>query len=131
MKSTCVIALLALCTSAVAIADSYEIVMTKFKDEISYEEQAEAMSRLNEVVNNFEGFKSRDYFYSHEANRWVDFVSWTELALAKKASKIAPTIEIAAEIFSLMDESSAIFSHYTRVGGTIENQSALACTAEQ
>jgi hypothetical protein len=114
--------LLSLCTSSATVADSYEIVVTKFKDDISHDAQVEAMSRLNDVVSQFDGFKSRDFFYSAEIDRWIDLIAWRDVQSAKKASETLPTNRVAGEVFSLMDESSLLFSHYKRVGGMVANQ---------
>lgn len=104
--------------ASVAVAgDVFEIVSTKFKEGISIEEQQRAMANLNEVVKQFEGFKSRDYYYSADNGRWVDFVVWSDHELALKASESAMSDPKAGEVFTLMDESSSIFSHYERVGG--------------
>jgi hypothetical protein len=37
------------------------------------------MAKLNEVIKTFDGFKSRDYYYSSENGRWIDFVVWESL----------------------------------------------------
>jgi len=103
--------------------DVFEIVSTKFKEGISMDEQKRAMANLNEVVKQFEGFKSRDYFYSADSGRWVDFVVWSDHELALKASESAMRDPKAGEVFKLMDDSSSIFSHYERVGGiTLPNK---------
>ena len=124
MKKELIGGILALCSSVSAAEDVYEVVSAKFKSGINFEDQQKAMARLNNVVKEFEGFKSRDYFYSSELNRWTDLVIWTDLALARKASEGLPSVEIAAEVFSLLDENSVIFSYYNRIGGI--NKQSLA-----
>ena len=110
-------ATLMLTANAAVAGDVYEIVLTTFKQNISIEEQREEMARLNDVVCLFDGFKSRDYFYSRENGRWVDFVVWTDLAKAKKASEIAMADPVAGAVFAKIDETSSVFSHYDKVGG--------------
>lgn len=104
--------------SSIAVAgDAFEIVSMKFKDGISIEDQKASMEKLNSVVKKFEGFKSRDYYYSEENGRWFDFVVWSDLKLAKRASEQAMKDPVAGEVFMKMDEKTMIFSHYNRVGG--------------
>jgi len=105
--------------SNIAIAgDTFEIVSVKFKSGIDLTEQKKLMTDLNSIVKNFEGFKSRDYYYSTENGRWVDFVVWSDIKLAKKASEKIMIDPAAGTILSKMDEKSMIFSHYERFGGT-------------
>lgn len=104
--------------SNVAMAtDVFEVVSLKFRDGIKLEEQKKLMNDLNNVVKKFEGFKSRDYYYSNENGRWIDFVVWADLNLAKKASEHAMNDPAAGAVFSKIEEKSMIFSHYDRVGG--------------
>ena len=107
-----------LLSSSIAIAeDAFEIISMKFKDKISFEEQKQAMSTLNSVVTTFKGFKARDYFYSEENQRWIDFIVWSDLSLAKKASESAMKNPIATDVFALMEEKNMIFSYYSRING--------------
>lgn len=97
--------------------DVYEVVFTKFKEGTTLDAQIAAMAQLNDVVSQFEGFKSRNYFYSEENKHWVDMVVWTDVERAKRASEQAMANPTAGEVFMLMDESAMIFSHYHRQGG--------------
>lgn len=97
--------------------DAFEIVSVKFKEGVNIEEQKKLMMDLNKVIKKFEGFKSRDYYYSAENGRWIDFVVWSDIKLAKKASEYVMTDLTAGAVISKMDEKSMIFSHYERVGG--------------
>ena len=106
-----------LLTNLATAGDVFEVVSVKFKAGINIEEQKKLMMDLNNVIKKFEGFKSRDYYYSVENGRWIDFVAWTDIKLAKKASEQAMTNTLAGNVFSKMDEKSMIFSHYERVGG--------------
>jgi hypothetical protein len=124
MKKVLLGGLLALCSSISAAEDVYEIVSAKFKAGINFEDQQKAMAQLNSIVKEFEGFKSRDYFYSSELDRWTDLVIWTDLASAKKASEQLPSNELATEVFSLLDDTSVIFSYNSRIGG-LNNQSLV------
>ena len=66
----------------------------------------------------FKGFKTRDYYYSAENGRWIDFVVWTDEVLAKQASEQVMQNSNATDIFAQIDEKTLIFSHYERIGGT-------------
>lgn len=116
MKLIFGVLIMVLANSSSFAQQSYEIVMTKFKDNISYEEQQAAMEKLNNIVINFSGFVSRDYFYSEDLQQWVDVVQWQDLAAAKAASEQAMNNPDAIAVFSLMDESSMSFSHYRHMG---------------
>jgi len=98
--------------------EAYEVVSMKFKENVGLEEQKRLMEKLNPIVERFEGFLSREYFYSADNGRWIDLVVWSSLEHAKKASDEAMKIPEAGEIFAQIDETSMIFSHYKRIGGT-------------
>lgn len=104
--------------SNVALAsDAFEIISFKFNDTVKLEEQKELMVKLNKIVKSCEGFRSRDYYYSSENCRWIDFVVWTDIKLAEKSSKALMEDPRASEIFVKIEEKSMIFSHYSRIGG--------------
>lgn len=97
--------------------NAFEIVSFKFNDDVSLDAQKHFMENLNSVVANYEGFKSRNYFYSADNGRWIDVVVWSDEKLAKQASQHAMKDPAIGEIFSKMDEKSMIFSHYNYIGG--------------
>ena len=97
--------------------DCFEIISLQFKSDTSLKQQQAAMLGLNDLVSILEGFKSRDYFYSEDNGRWVEFISWSNADLAKQASEAMMKNEQALALFSLIDQTSMIFSHYQHVGG--------------
>lgn len=104
--------------SQIASADDcFEVVSHKFNDGVTLDKQKRLMEKLNDIVKTFDGFKSRDYYYSKENGRWIDFVVWESLEKAKKASEQAMQNSEAGKVFSQIEEKSMIFSHYDRVGG--------------
>jgi enolase len=103
-------------TTATAAEPTYEIVHTKFKSEISVEKQKELMAALNQVVQTFDGFESRSYFYSEELDAWVDVVTWANSQSALAANKLAMENAEALKVFAYMDETNMIFSHYQQIG---------------
>lgn len=117
MKQIIIGGLIMLFSNLATASDVFEVVSVKFKDGVNIEEQKKLMMDLNNVVKKFEGFKSRDYYYSSENGRWIDFVVWSEIKLAKRASEQIMTDTVAGSVISKMDEKSMIFSHYERVGG--------------
>jgi hypothetical protein len=117
MKQVIIGGLIMLFSSLATAGDAFEVVSVKFNEGVSLEEQKKLMMDLNNVVKKFEGFKSRDYYYSSENGRWIDFVVWSDVKLAKKASEQVMTDPVAGAVISKMDEKSMIFSHYERVGG--------------
>lgn len=120
MKQVIIGGLIMLFSNLATAGDAFEIVSLKFNEGVSLEQQKKLMADLNNVVKKFEGFKSRDYYYSSENGRWIDFVVWSNAKLAKKASEQAMQDPIAGSVFSKLDEKSMIFSHYEHVGGVKE-----------
>jgi len=117
MKSILLGAIFMLFSNVAVAEDVFEIVTTKFKEEVPLAEQKKEMAKLNDIVKQYEGFKSRDYYYSPGNGRWFDFVVWSDLDLAKKASEQAMKNPTAGAIFAKMDENTMIFSYYEKVGG--------------
>lgn len=99
-----------------AAAQVYEVVQVSFKAEVALEQQAEAMDTLNSVVSQFDGFVSRQYFYDEDNQRWLDLIHWSDLELAKAASKTVMQNSQATAVFVLMDEKNTQLSYYKRVG---------------
>lgn len=97
--------------------DCFEIISLEFKETVSLEQQQEAMASLNALITELAGFQSRDYFYSKDNGRWIEFITWSDEALAKKASDEMMKNEQALEVFCLVNEKSMIFSHYQHSGG--------------
>ena len=121
MKKTLVTSLMLLNVATATADDAFEIISLSFKDGITYEQQEKAMLSLNEIVKTFDGFKSRDFFYSKENNRWIDFVVWSNLSLAKKASEVVMSNPKAGKVFALIDQEAMIFSYYDQIGGIKQN----------
>jgi len=117
MMRTIIGGIIMLCSNVAVAGDAFEVVSVKFKDGVSFEVQESLMLTLNEVVHTFEGFKSRDYYYSKDNGRWIDFVVWESVEKAKKASEKAMSNPKAKKVFAQMDNKTMIFSHYERIGG--------------
>ncbi|MCE3010881.1 MAG: hypothetical protein LW875_09740 [Proteobacteria bacterium] len=117
MKQLIIGGLIMLFSNLATAGDAFEVVSLKFNEGVSLEEQKKLMMDLNRIVKKFDGFKSRDYYYSSENGRWIDFVVWSDVKLAKKASEQIMIDPAAGALVSKMEEKSMIFSHYERVGG--------------
>ena len=96
---------------------AYEIVSFKYKSDVPFTTQQQSTEQLNEIASRFEGFVSRDFYYSAEADRWFDFIVWESLENAKTASEQVMQNPEALKVFELMDQDSMLFSHYQRLGG--------------
>jgi hypothetical protein len=104
--------------SNVAVSgDAIEIVSLKFKEGVGFEEQSALMMKLSSVMTGFHGFKSRDFYYGSENGRWVDFVVWSDLELAKKAVEASFSDPVVGAVMSKVEEKSVIFSFYEHIGG--------------
>lgn len=94
----------------------FEIISLKFNEAINLEEQKKSMNLLNEIIKDYDGFVSRDYFYSEENGRWIDHLIWSSTNKAKEASDKIMKDPIALKLFSNIDNESMIFSHYNHIG---------------
>ena len=56
---------------------SFEIISFQFNSDVSLSEQKKLLEALNQIVKSFEGFISRDYYYSQDNGRWIDHVVWS------------------------------------------------------
>lgn len=117
MKNKTLGVILMAIASFVNAEESYEIVSFSYKEEIPFSLQKIATESLNDIVSRFPGFKSREYYYSEENNRWFDFVTWESITAAKAASEKVMNDPEAMKLFTLMDKESMIFSHYKALGG--------------
>ena len=102
--------------SAMKSTNTFEIVVSKFKANISVEEQQTAMENLNTIVKTFNGFKWRNYFYSQSENQWVDIVLWEDMTSAEKASQAVMKNNEVLNIFELLDETQQSFAYYKKMG---------------
>ncbi len=98
------------------MADIYEIVVFKFKEEVPTKEQEILMEKMNAHVTNSKGFKNREYYYSEHDNRWVDLVTWTDLTSAKNAADEFFKSPACSNIISKIDDKSIVTSHYEKMG---------------
>ena len=96
--------------------ESFEIVSTKFIEGITLDEQKKAMTELNQFIQNFDGFKSRNYYYSEKESRWVDFILWNDEESANAASEEMMQIPEVTKIFSMLDMEATSFSCYHQIG---------------
>lgn len=96
--------------------ESFELVSFAFNPDVDFETQLASTEALNEIVKKFKGFKSREFYYSEENQRWFDFVVWESIDDAQAASKEIMNNPQALALFALMDEQSMSMSHYKKLG---------------
>lgn len=102
------------------MADIYEIVVFKFKEGVAPKEQKNLMAKINAFVTNLKGFEKREYFYCEHDNRWVDLVTWTDLASAKNAADEFFRSPACSDIISKIDDTSIVTSHYEKMDTQIK-----------
>ena len=78
------------------------------------------MATLNQIVQKFDGFESRSYFYSEELDAWLDVVTWASYQAALIGNELAMKNAEALKVFAYMDEKSMIFSHYKMLDNIIK-----------
>lgn len=96
--------------------DSFEIISFAFKAGVPFDTQLASTEALNEIVQELKGFKSREFYYSEDYERWFDLIVWQSLADAQEASKQIMKNPKALEVFALMDDTKLSFSHYKKLG---------------
>ena len=92
-------------------ASVIELVLWKPKSGVSTEEMKASITELNQIVNQMDGFISRETALS-EDGQFVDIVYWTDLESAQKASELAIQNPSAQKVFSLIDEKEMLFKHF-------------------
>ncbi|WP_047042667.1 hypothetical protein [Vibrio mexicanus] len=102
--------------SSEPVNESHEIVSFKYKEGVTFEEQKRLAQSLSQIVSSFKGFKSREFYYSEDNQRWFDHVVWETVQDAKAASEQVMSNQGALKVFDLMEEDSMIFSYYQKVG---------------
>ncbi|PHS00838.1 MAG: hypothetical protein COA68_04190 [Oceanobacter sp.] len=105
-------------STAANINNSFEIIALQFRDNVEFADQEAAMANLNTVVKTAAGFQSRDYYYSEENGHWIEFIVWDNEASAKAASANMMKNEDALAVFSLVEQTTMLFSNYQHKGGT-------------
>ena len=98
--------------------ECHEFVVFKFRPKTLEGEQFQLMQNLNSIICEFDGFKSRNYYYSKADNRWIDHITWNDPDTAKRAYKAFMNNPQTKECISKIDDKSVVFSHYEKMTKT-------------
>ncbi|MCA2987965.1 MAG: hypothetical protein INH02_11105 [Gemmatimonas sp.] len=90
----------------------YEIVSYRFSDTRPVTEQQQRIEAMDRWVKTQPGFVGRSAFYDAQADRWVDLVTWTDLASAHAAMERSQMEPSLATIMDALDTGSIAIGHY-------------------
>ena len=96
--------------------NAFEVVSFQFNSDVSFDEQKSCMDKINDIVKDYNGLISRQYYFSKEKNSWIDFAIWEDLKSAKAASEQIMNNPQAGALFSKMNQETMMFSHYELIG---------------
>ncbi len=88
-----------------------ELVLWEFNDGITTEQGKESSIKLNDFLQKQPGFISRNTGNA-EDGKFLDVVYWTDLQSAKMASEKIMQEEMAANMFSTINQETMIFKHF-------------------
>lgn len=94
---------------------TYEIVHLAFRPDVTPEQQRASMTRIGTWVAAQPGFRDRQSYFSPEAGRWVDLVTWSDLAEAREAAARAMAEPSLGDVWTSIDHESMSFGHFERV----------------
>lgn len=97
--------------SKMQAAKIVEVVQWKSKAGISTTDAKAAIITLNNFIKEQPGFVSRRTALAEDGT-FVDIVYWTDIDLAKIASKKAMQSEICIPVFGIMDEEQMTFQYF-------------------
>ena len=89
-----------------------EMVLFKVNEGIEIEFAKKELIRVNDFLVAQEGFVSRKISISDEG-QFLDLVYWTDMESAKAASEKVMQNADLLKIFSIIDEKTQLFKHFT------------------
>lgn len=92
----------------------YEIVSFRFSDKRPVAEQQQRLEAMGRWVKTQPGFLGRTAFYDAQQDRWVDLVTWADLASAHTAMERSQQEPSLASAMSALDTDSIAMGHYER-----------------
>lgn len=92
----------------------YEIVSFRFTDRRTLAEQQERLEAMGRWVKTQPGFLGRSAFHDAREDRWVDLVTWTDLASAHAAMERSQQEPSLAAAMAALDGDSIALGHYER-----------------
>lgn len=92
----------------------YEIVVFHFTDKRPVTEQQQRIEAMGRWVKTQPGFLGRSSFYDAQADRWVDLVTWSDLASAHAAMERSQTEPTLASAMGAIDTGAITIGHFER-----------------
>ena len=89
-----------------------EMVLFKINEGVTIEFAQKELIRVNEFLVEQEGFISRKISISDEG-QFLDIVFWTDMNSAMAAAKNLMQIPEAIKNFSVIDQKTVLFKHFT------------------
>lgn len=91
-------------------AGAYELVVFKFKSEVSGEEAVKAAASVDEFIQSQKGFISRRTAKTADGI-WMDFLEWETMTDAQVANEAAMQSPVAGAFFAQLEEVGMQFYH--------------------
>jgi hypothetical protein len=92
----------------------FEIVSFQFSDGRPVAEQQARLEAMGRWVKTQPGFLGRSAFHDAQADRWVDLVTWTDLAAAHAAMERSQQEPTLAAIMASLDTATVTIGHFER-----------------
>lgn len=92
----------------------FEIVSFRFSDGRPVAEQQARLEAMGRWVKTQPGFLERSAFHDAQADRWVDLVTWTDLAAAHAAMERSQQEPLLAIVMETLDTATINIGHYER-----------------
>lgn len=93
----------------------HEIVSFSFKPGSTMQQQREHLAHLGRWVATQPGFVERHAYYDGGQGRWVDHVTWRDLASAQAAMARSLEEPSLAAAMALFDQASMSMGHFEQV----------------
>jgi hypothetical protein len=92
----------------------HEIVSFRFSDNRPVADQLERLETMGRWVKAQPGFVGRTSYYEAEQDRWIDLVTWTDLASARAAMERSQQEPTLATALGSIDLATLAMGHYER-----------------
>lgn len=89
-----------------------EVVIFKTKVDISEDKAKEILMSLNPILSSYQGFIKRQ-LSKNDDGIWHDLVHWESMEAAKNASNEIMKTEKAMSVFSIIEQETMQFFHFT------------------
>ena len=92
----------------------YEFVSFRFTDGQPAATQQQRLEVMGRWVKSQPGFLGRSAYYDAQQDRWVDFVTWEDLASAHAAMERSQQEPSLADAMRALDTATMAMGHYER-----------------